>query len=446
MAIKMKRGTTESWALGPEMVHWEDLKVQGKDSLIHCEGTNLQMNVYTASANYFYDENGQLENVKRPGLWLIQPGEIGWDASAQVEFKCQTDGPSDCWLEVAAPNAPSVHGQKIPLGQQAQMTVPYIGEWGLYIRWPDKGTVEIATIKISIRESQAYEELEEGQLGLEYAGDGNVKIKAGIPGVSKWDELPYIGAYTDLVPDYGTNLLPFNNISSHRQGNNDFIIEHKEGVFVFHGQVQPNKKEYLIFPVAPGPKSNLILKAGKTYCLKTHEEAPEDQFYLAFQSIWFSDGNYIDNDVIREYTPSVDTEVASISFSVHGSSLGTNYDNYQLALYLGEKENTPTFGRVNKALFPQKQSYTPEQQAQIRQNVQAAATQYIIELYSDGDTYYISETWSELEYLISLGLSFMLRYDGMLCYPDWEPSVEDAAFSFSTGDCGASTVIFLWKN
>ena len=40
----------------------------------------------------------------------------------------------------------------------------------------------------------------------------------------------------------------------------------------------------------------------------------------------------------------------------------------------------------------------------------------------------------------------MLRYDGMLCYPDWEPSVEDAAFSFSTGDCGASTAIFLWKN
>ena len=116
---QIKRGSTASWSLGPEMVHWENLDVWGKDSLIHCEGTDLQMNVYTASANYFYDENGQLEDVKRLGLWLIKPDEISWNMSEQVEFKCWTDGPSDCWLEVAAPNASPVHGQRIPLGQQA---------------------------------------------------------------------------------------------------------------------------------------------------------------------------------------------------------------------------------------------------------------------------------------------------------------------------------------
>jgi hypothetical protein len=73
------------------------------------------------------------------------------------------------------------------------MTVPYIGEWGLYIRWPeqrvDAGT---ADIKISIRQVDAYEELAPGQLGVEYTEDGQVKLKAGMPNISKWDQLPYI--------------------------------------------------------------------------------------------------------------------------------------------------------------------------------------------------------------------------------------------------------------
>ena len=76
---QVKRGSTASWSLGPELVHWENFNVWGKDSIIHCEGTDLEMNVYTASANYFYDENRQLEDFKRPGLWLIKDGEIDWD-------------------------------------------------------------------------------------------------------------------------------------------------------------------------------------------------------------------------------------------------------------------------------------------------------------------------------------------------------------------------------
>lgn len=216
---QIKRGSTASWSLGPEMVQWENLDVWGKDSLIHCEGIDLKMNVYTASANYFYDENGQLEKTKRPGLWLIQSGEINWDASAQVEFKCWTDGPSDCWLEVAAPNAPSVHGQRIPLGQQAQMTVPYIGEWGLYIRWPSQHeNTGTANVKISIREVGAYEELAPGQLGVEYTEDGQVKLKAGMPNASKWNELPYIGSEKNTNEAVKLSFATANDIASIFEG------------------------------------------------------------------------------------------------------------------------------------------------------------------------------------------------------------------------------------
>ena len=224
---QIKRGSTASWSLGPERVHWENLDVWGKDSLIRCEGTELRMNVYTASANYFYDENGQLEDVKRPGLWLIQPGEINWDASAQMEFKCQTSGPSDCWLEIYAQNISAIHGQKLPLGQKAQMTMPYIGEWGLYIRWPEqRENIGVANIKISIRQVDAYEELAPGQLGVEYTEDGKTKLKAGMPNISKWNELPYIigedRGFGEIA--VGQNLLGAENQVSFEYGERGGVV------------------------------------------------------------------------------------------------------------------------------------------------------------------------------------------------------------------------------
>lgn len=193
---QIKRGSTASWSLGPEMVQWENLDVWGKDSLIHCEGTDLQMNVYTASANYFYDENGQLEDFKRPGLWLIQPGEINWPStSSQAVFRCKVNGPSDCWVEVYSELSKDLHGQKIYLNSQPiEMTIPYHGKWGLYMRWPEeRASLGVANVKLSIREVDAYEELAPGQLGVEYTDDGKVKLKAGMPNESKWNELPYIG-------------------------------------------------------------------------------------------------------------------------------------------------------------------------------------------------------------------------------------------------------------
>ena len=198
---QVKRGTTASWSLGPELVHWEELDVWGKDSIIHCEGTDLEMNVYTSSANYFYDENRQLEDVKRPGLWLIKNNEIDWNMADQVVFKCHVEGPSDCWLEVYSSRVPAIHGQKIYLNAgTVEMTVPYLGEWGIYMRWPEeRETPAIARVKMSIRVKDAYEELVPGQLGVEYTEDGKVKLKAGMPGLNKWNELPYIGETNPLI-------------------------------------------------------------------------------------------------------------------------------------------------------------------------------------------------------------------------------------------------------
>ena len=71
MAIKLRRGTTESWALGPELVQFEYSQTKGKDSVIRAEGTELEMYVYTTSANEWWtaSPNGEGQSTgKIPGL------------------------------------------------------------------------------------------------------------------------------------------------------------------------------------------------------------------------------------------------------------------------------------------------------------------------------------------------------------------------------------------
>ena len=94
------------------------------------------------------------------------------------------------------------------------MTIPYHGKWGLYMRWPEERTsLGIANVKLSIREVGAYEELEPGQLGVEYTEYGEVKLKAGKPGVYKWNLLPYIAGKEPGFGEVpvGKNLLAAND-------------------------------------------------------------------------------------------------------------------------------------------------------------------------------------------------------------------------------------------
>jgi hypothetical protein len=42
MAMKMKRGSTESWNIGPEMVHFEDWPLDGEE-ILYAKGTKLKI-------------------------------------------------------------------------------------------------------------------------------------------------------------------------------------------------------------------------------------------------------------------------------------------------------------------------------------------------------------------------------------------------------------------
>ena len=202
MAIKMKRGTTADWNLGPELVQFEKSPTAKVDSVYRAEGTELEMYVYTESANEWWVRSpsvgeGAATDGKIPGL-PIYTNATGYDFNKNYRLIVDFDGPEDCTLELVGwagdlvrPNYSQ--GPYVFEGQFAATGTP-TG----FVKWPAEkvGVADPVLVKIrySFREIGVCEELEEGQLGLEYAEDGLVKLKAGMPGTSKWDELPYISA------------------------------------------------------------------------------------------------------------------------------------------------------------------------------------------------------------------------------------------------------------
>jgi hypothetical protein len=107
MAIKLKRGTTESWALGPELVDFGYSSTKGKDSVIRAEGTELEMYVYTTSANEWWTGSPSWDapsTGKIPGLPIYvngkrKPGQASGDGGAGCTLKIYFEAPSDCTLE-----------------------------------------------------------------------------------------------------------------------------------------------------------------------------------------------------------------------------------------------------------------------------------------------------------------------------------------------------------
>lgn len=191
MAIKMKRGTTQEWTFGPELIHFEKLKVNGKDSTIHCEDIHIRMYAYTNSAEVFPTDTQN----KQLGLWLIQNGELPLDTNKQYRLCMKVNGPPDCELYVT--DGFYEYDGYCRGGESTEDVLEgYQDDLRWWIQWPEeKIQPEEINIYISVREINAYEELEEGQLGLEYTENGQIKLKAGMPNKSKWNELPYINAH-----------------------------------------------------------------------------------------------------------------------------------------------------------------------------------------------------------------------------------------------------------
>lgn len=211
MAIKMKRGTTQAWSYGPELIKMENSTAYGADSIIHMEGTNIQMYVYTTSANYWYTKDpsvgGSETPSKIPGLKIpiALSNSDNFHSNKPYRLLVDFQGPSDCTFELIGWSGilyKPDYSQGPFLYEGSDFGTGYLAG---FVKWPAEkvGIAEPVPvqIRISLREINYYEELEEGQLGLEYTIANTLKIKAGMPGITKWDQLPYLGdAFVEETP------------------------------------------------------------------------------------------------------------------------------------------------------------------------------------------------------------------------------------------------------
>lgn len=229
MSMQIKRGTTDGWQLGPELIDFGKLSVNGNDSTIHCEGTTARIYIGTTSAADF-DNNG----TKSTGIWLVRPGEltlpegqyaISIKSSSADEKNTVNVGSLPWGILVQNKDYESVYGDdgdlcNCPGGSYITtrfftVTDDISGTINLAATWNASLLNRVATnIQVSIRKVNDYGVLLPGQIGCEYFDEyGNSAIKIGkhdeANGASKWNELKYVGQvlppvmYGDELPETG---------------------------------------------------------------------------------------------------------------------------------------------------------------------------------------------------------------------------------------------------
>lgn len=197
MSVQVKRGTTESWNLGPELVNFGSISVNGADSTIHCEGKTMSMYIGTSSASDF-DGDGE----KTLGLWLIKSGELSLSEGSYRISLCvsriENSGGSTEWgtrIIIGDGNEINLH-----CANSTEQTITISSDENVccYIFWSEAVLVDPIKISLSIRKVNEYESLLPGQIGCEYLDEnGSTAIKIGPKtndgSATKWNDIPYVG-------------------------------------------------------------------------------------------------------------------------------------------------------------------------------------------------------------------------------------------------------------
>lgn len=229
MSMQIKRGTTDGWHLGPELIDFGKLSVNGNDSTIHCEGNTARVYIGTASAADF-GNNG----TKTTGIWLVRPGELTLpEGQYAISIKSSAVDESisvgnllwgilvqnKVYEQIQADDGVNVlcscQGGSYGTTRFFTVTDDISGTINLAATWDVDSVDQIATnIQVSIRKVDDYGVLLPGQIGCEYFDEyGNSAIKIGkhneVNNASKWNELKYVGQvlppvmYGDELPETG---------------------------------------------------------------------------------------------------------------------------------------------------------------------------------------------------------------------------------------------------
>ena len=233
MSLRVKRGPTESWSLGPERVKFQKYGANGSDSVIHCEDTKITFTIGTTSASDFYNVG-----IKNTGIWLIRSSDNFTLPQGKYKIKMsstvQSGYEGDDWYVYftdkngAAISVTTPSGSSRALGGNCgNLGVNYVyldvGPEGItlcsFCIWE---TLEEARVdlELSIRKVDEQETLLPGQLGVAFSQVSSnttdvaafLKIGTSIGSAAQmdneprpWKDLFYVG---QVLPAemYGTTL------------------------------------------------------------------------------------------------------------------------------------------------------------------------------------------------------------------------------------------------
>lgn len=242
--MQIKRGTTEAWNRGPELINFEKLAINGKDSVINCCKNTITMTIGAPSMNAPCDGAGKTNGIAIVSLnelnSLIEDSavcisakiELADPETAEAVLTTDQDWGVACYgKNLAAGSWPLLSAGSLKatidgansgnIGTSNRLDRNIFVWWGA--DWCNKPTD--VKITLSVRKVGAGTEgLVSGQLGAEYFANGGVGLKVGPHDSSTyadWAAIPYIG---QVLPScmYGSET-DMNNISAPIPGQLFFV-------------------------------------------------------------------------------------------------------------------------------------------------------------------------------------------------------------------------------
>lgn len=227
--MKIKRGTTAAWNLGPELINFEQLAINGKDSVINCCKNTITMTIGAPSMNAPY------EGVpKTNGIAIISADELSSlvaDSRVCISAKIEPADPDVesttlltedvTWMVASFSSKYTtllLTSQEHMLQHRInEITYDYLSS--IFVKWDAAWCDKPTDVKITLSVRKIggdTESLAPGQLGAEYLTDGGVALKVGPEGASstKWNDIPYVGQvlppcmYVDSVSDLPATAPP----------------------------------------------------------------------------------------------------------------------------------------------------------------------------------------------------------------------------------------------
>lgn len=218
--ILLKRGTPESWHLGPELIDFTAFEIANKDYVVECTKNRIVLSLRVGHRETV-DVNSQHAGREANGINLVLAHELVLNGEYLIQCEwSQIDGASYTAGVSGWTGSTSISGLSNGSPGYGTHTISTVNTDTCFcFTWaapPPSAAVDYimtVEIKLSVRKTSEQDTLDSGELGCEFVQqtDGSYipLIKCGTKttsGSSNWDDCAYVGQFIPKDIMYGNSL------------------------------------------------------------------------------------------------------------------------------------------------------------------------------------------------------------------------------------------------